>query len=146
MPRNLIAATPAIALLAAVAIVAQRQRIAVGLAAALLLISLARLVQWYAGSEPADWRSAVRYVVGAQQPGEAVLARSNQERVAFQYYGGRGFLATTASGPGVWLLISDEDAADRLRIGREVVGAPTYALLLEEPFGADLTVQHWALP
>lgn len=144
--RYLVSAAPAVALLVAAGVVAQRRWVALALVVLLGASSGFRLVQWYAGPATEDWRAAVRAVRSEQQAGEAVIAVPDYQRVSLEYYAGSGFGASEPSGERVWLLVASPDADERLRLARGVVDPPQYALLEERQYGERLWLQVWQTP
>ncbi len=144
--RYLVSAAPAVALLVAAGVVAQRRWVAVALVVLLGVSAGFRLVQWYAGPATEDWRAAVGAVRAEQQAGEAVIAVPDYQRVSLAYYAGPGFDASEPSGERVWLLVASPDADERLRLARGLVDPPQYALLEERQFGERLWLQVWEVP
>jgi hypothetical protein len=73
-----------IALLPAAAIILARNRSVV--IAALLVVSLLGVGNWYATGIKADWRSAGAWVQQQVQPGDGIVFEPNYLRIAFGYY------------------------------------------------------------
>ena len=144
--RYALTATPALALLAAAAVVSQHGRIELALVALLGLGAAVSLSAWYAGPGDEDWRGAVRAIQSGQQPGEAVIVVPARERVAADYYAGAGYTVDRPHGHKVWLLLAEDGATRRLRLARRLVRPPHYALLAERRYGNGLWLQIWSEP
>jgi mannosyltransferase len=145
-PRYALTATPALALLAAAGVVAQRGRIEAALVAVLAVGAAVTLVAWYAGPSEEDWRAAIDAVEAEQQPGDAVVVLPDRQRIAAAYYAGEGYVVDRPHGHMVWLLLAETDAERRLELGRRLVDPPRYALLEERRYGDRLWLQVWAEP
>jgi hypothetical protein len=145
-PGYAVSATPALALLAAAGVVAQRRELALGLAALLGVSAVATVSVWYAAPSEEDWRAAIATIRAEQRAGEAVVVLPARQRVAADYYAGAGYGVTHPRGRRVWLLLAEDDGARRLRLGRKLVRPPRYALLEERRFGDRLWLQVWAVP
>ena len=139
-------AVPALALLVAAGVVSQQRWVALGLVSLLVAGAGFRLVEWYTGPSAEDWRGAVGAIRAEQRAGEAVVVLPERQRIAAAYYAGEGFAIERARGHRVWLLLAVGDADRRLRLARDLVRPPRYALLDERRYGDDLWLQIWDEP
>lgn len=99
LPRNLLYAMPAAALLLAWGLTRRRVAPALALTAfALLLILRALQVAPSYGVSPEDWAGATASVLRQAQPGDCVLFYPSDGRMAFQYYLPGRLAGTGASG------------------------------------------------
>jgi 4-amino-4-deoxy-L-arabinose transferase-like glycosyltransferase len=118
LDRYLIVASPAFALLAAVAILGVGARARAALAVVVVVAVGIGLWQWYTTDEGnwrgEDWRSAVHTVLGRQAEADAVVVVPWAAHAAAEYYGARPVDVSSAG--SLWVLVwSETKPRDRTR-------------------------------
>ena len=145
LDRYLIVAAPALALLAAVAIVGTGRRSrAVALVAVVLATSVG-LVRWYATADRGnwrgeDWRSAVATVLDRRGNADIVVAPWSVSAAA-TYYGANVRSASTAD--SIWVLTWSEDHEELTSEQRRDIGLGGHRLIERLQFGSRVTAQLW---
>ena len=145
LDRYLIAAAPAFALLAAVAVTGVARRLGTTLLVVAAATTILALVQWYAYPATAnwrgeDWRSAVT-ALRAESGGDDVLVVPWWAHVGAAYYGASP--ASTATTDSVWVLTWSETGHRLPRAERLPLGLGEHELLERQDFGRRVSLQHW---
>jgi len=146
LDRYLIVASPAFALLAAVALVGVGRRARVMLATALVAAVGVGLWQWYSTDEGnwrgEDWRSAVGTVLERRADADAIVVVPWAAHAAAEYYGARPVDVSTAD--SLWVLVwSETRPRDVLDAERRALGFGDHVRVEKLQFGRRLSAQLW---
>ena len=146
LDRYLIVASPAFALLAAVALVGAGRRARVVLATALVAAIGVGLGQWYSTDEGnwrgEDWRSAVGTVLDRRADADAIVVVPWAAHAAAEYYGARPVDVSTAD--SLWVLVwSETRPRDVLDAERRALGFGEHVRVEKLQFGRRLSAQLW---
>ena len=146
LDRYLIVASPAFALLAAVALVGAGRRARVVLATALVAALGVGLWQWYSIDEGnwrgEDWRSAVGTVLERRADADAIVVVPWAAHAAAEYYGARPVDVSTAD--SLWVLVwSETRPRDVLDAERRALGFGDHVRVEKLQFGRRLSAQLW---
>lgn len=146
LDRYLIVASPAFALLAAVALVGVGRRARVVLATALVAAVGVGLWQWYSTDEGnwrgEDWRSAVGTVLERRADADAIVVVPWAAHAAAEYYGARPVDVSTAD--SLWVLVwSETRPRDVLDAERRALGFGDHVRVEKLQFGRRLSAQLW---
>jgi mannosyltransferase len=146
LDRYLIVASPAFALLAAVALVGVGRRARVVLATALVAALGVGLWQWYSTDEGnwrgEDWRSAVGTVLERRADADAIVVVPWAAHAAAEYYGARPVDVSTAD--SLWVLVwSETRPRDVLDAERRALGFGDHVRVEKLQFGRRLSAQLW---
>ena len=146
LDRYLIVASPAFALLAAVALVGAGRRARVLLATALVAAIGVGLGQWYSTDEGnwrgEDWRSAVGTVLDRRADADAIVVVPWAAHAAAEYYGARPVDVSTAD--SLWVLVwSETRPRDVLDAERRTLGFGDHVRVERLQFGRRLSAQLW---
>lgn len=146
LDRYLIVASPAFALLAAVALVGAGRRARVVLATALVAAIGVGLGQWYSTDEGnwrgEDWRSAVGTVLDRRADADAIVVVPWAAHAAAEYYGARPVDVSTAD--SLWVLVwSETRPRDVLDAERRALGFGDHVRVERLQFGRRLSAQLW---
>jgi len=146
LDRYLIVASPAFALLAAVALVGVGRRARVMLATALVAAVGVGLWQWYSTDEGnwrgEDWRSAVGTVLERRADADAIVVVPWAAHAAAEYYGARPVDVSTAN--SLWVLVwSETRPRDVLDAERRALGFGDHVRVEKLQFGRRLSAQLW---
>jgi mannosyltransferase len=146
LDRYLIVASPAFALLAAVALVGVGRRARVVLATALVAALGVGLWQWYSTDEGnwrgEDWRSAVGTVLERRADADAIVVVPWAAHAAAEYYGARPVDVSTAD--SLWVLVwSETRPRDVLSAERRALGFGDHVRVEKLQFGRRLSAQLW---
>jgi uncharacterized membrane protein len=145
LDRYLLVASPAFALLAAVAIVGLSVRWQAVALAAVVLATCVGLVRWYGTGTHGnwrgeDWRDAVA-AVRARQGGSAVVVAPWSSSPAATYYGARVVSASRAD--KIWVLRWSEEKRDLTAEERSAIGLRGHRLVDKLQFGSRLSAELW---
>ncbi len=146
LDRYLIVASPAFALLGAVAITGFGLRVRAALAAAVVVAVGIGLWQWYSTDEGnwqgEDWRSAVHTVLGRQAEADAVVVVPWAAHAAAEYYGARP--VDVSAEDSLWVLVwSETDPRDVSDAERRALGFGDHVRVEKLQFGRRLSAQLW---
>lgn len=149
LDRYLIAAAPAFALLAGVAVTGVRPRLGAALGLAALIATSIGLVQWYSyrGSNNwrgEDWHAAVNTVLERRAESEALVVVPWWAHPAATYYGAR--VEDTSTADSIWVLRWSEEGSDLGQAERQPLGFGEHQLVERIPFGQRLSAQLWVRP
>jgi mannosyltransferase len=144
LDRYLVIATPAFAMLAAVAVTGLSRRVRAGVVAVVAIATAVALAAWYSPAEEGnwrgeDWRSAVA----------AVESRTNSPVVvvpwwahdAPEYYGAPVTDVSTAD--SIWVLVWSEDGHELPPDVRRPLGFGEHVRVEKLPFGWRVSAQLW---
>ena len=127
--RYLIVATPALALLGAVAITSIRYRpVAYVMLVACLAIGAARTVEWYRAPSVEAWREAVTYLEAHRGVRDQVFVEPRDDDEAYRYYAGRLSAQGKPASRTLWVVLGAETSKDALAGARAVAGGGAYRL------------------
>ena len=127
--RYLIVATPALALLGAVAITSIRYRSAAYVTlAACLAIGAVRTVEWYRAPSVEAWRQAVAYVEANRGANDQVFVEPRDDDEPYRYYAGRPSAQGEPASRTLWVVLGAETSRDALARARAVAGVGAYQL------------------
>jgi mannosyltransferase len=148
LDRYLIAAAPAFALLAAVAVTGVARRVGAGLVVVAAAATVVALVQWYSygGStnwRGEDWREASRYVT-ERSGGTDVVVVPWWSHAAAEYYGTK--VASLSTADSVWVLTWSETGHELPASIRRPLGFGEHRLVEEHRFGWRVSAQLWKRP
>jgi mannosyltransferase len=148
LDRYLVAAAPAFALLAALAVTGVARRLGATLLVVAAAATAVTLVQWYsyAGStnwRGEDWRSAARFAA-QRSGGNEVVVVPWWSHAAAQYYGAKASSLSTAD--SVWVLTWSETGHDLPASTRAPLGFGQHRLVEEHTFGWRVSAQLWQRP
>jgi mannosyltransferase len=146
LDRYLIVASPAFALLGAVAITGLGFRVRAALAAAVVVAVGIGLWHWYSTDEGnwqgEDWRSAVHAVLGRQAEANAVVVVPWAAHAAAEYYGARP--VDVSAEDSLWVLVwSETDPRDVSDAERRALGFGDHVRVEKLQFGRRLSAQLW---
>jgi len=146
LDRYLIVASPAFALLAAVALVGVGRPARVVLATALVAAVGVGLWQWYSTDEGnwrgEDWRSAVGTVLERRADADAIVVVPWAAHAAAEYYGARPVDVSTAD--SLWVFVwSETRPRDVLDAERRALGFGDHVRVEKLQFGRRLSAQLW---
>lgn len=146
LDRYLIVASPAFALLAAVAVIGVGRRARAALATALVVAIGVGLWQWYSTGEEnwrgEDWRSAVGAVLERRAEVDAVVVVPWAAHAAAEYYGARPVDVSTAD--SLWVLVwSETKPRDVSDAERRTLGFGDHVRVEKLQFGRRLSAQLW---
>ena len=146
LDRYLIVASPAFALLAAVALVGVGRPARVVLGTALVAAVGVGLWQWYSTDEGnwrgEDWRSAVGTVLERRADADAIVVVPWAAHAAAEYYGARPVDVSTAD--SLWVLVwSETRPRDVLDAERRALGFGDHMRVEKLQFGRRLSAQLW---
>jgi mannosyltransferase len=142
LPRNLLAAAPAVAILLALGFTNRRLPGPIALACLLAVVALrlVALVPSY-GVSPEDWRGATAHVLAGARPGDCIAFYPSDGRMAFRYYLARGTGARGAVAPAprpvlpsapwneVKAYVEDYSTPSPSRLGQIAAGCPRMWLI-----------------
>jgi Dolichyl-phosphate-mannose-protein mannosyltransferase len=142
---DLVAVVPALSILAGVTVTSLAHRPEVAFAACMALAAGATYSVMRDARAPSatDWRTATTHLSSERSLDQEVIVIPSGGSAALQHYLPGLVVATAPTSPDIWVVSQAVTGADALVAGRQSVGAPTYALLEERSFGANLSVQHW---
>jgi mannosyltransferase len=148
LDRYLLVASPAFALLAAVAIVRLAPPWRAAVLAAVVVASGVGLVRWYGTGDRGnwrgeDWRDAVA-TVRARQGDAAIVVAPWQASPAATYYGAKVVSASRAS--SIWVLTWSETKQDLTPVERRGIGLAGHRRVEKLQFGSRVTAQLWRRP
>ena len=127
--RYLIVATPALALLGAVAITSIRYRpLAYVTLAGCLAIGAARTVQWYRAPSVEGWREAIAYVDANRGANDQVFVEPREDDEPYRYYAGRPSAKGEPVSRKLWVVLGAETSRAALDGARAAVGSGLYRL------------------
>ena len=146
LDRYLISAAPAFALLAAVALLGVRRRIALVLATVAVAATAVGLADWYRTSEDGNWRGegwrdAVAFVDARRGEADAVVVVPWWANPAATYYGARVTSVSTAK--GIWVLSWSETGHAIPAAERRPLGFGRHRLVETAEFGERVQAQLW---
>ncbi len=148
VPRFAIVIAPALALLAAVAVLAPRHRLLrAGAGAALVAVAAVQVAAWY-GRVPEDWRGAAAYAAVAADRGATVAVLPPSATLPFRRYAADLQLVSEPSGPGVVVIVlrGVKDPGPPAQVAREFMAGAPYVLREERTFGERILAQRWSMP
>jgi mannosyltransferase len=146
LDRYLIVATPAFAMLSAIAVLGLVARLRAGALAVAAVATAVVLVLWYQTSEDGnwrgeDWRSAVAAVNDRSDGAGAVVVVPWWAHDAAEYYGAP---ATSTSGDdSIWVLHWSEEGAELPADVRRPLGFGDHELVESKQFGWRVSAQLW---
>jgi mannosyltransferase len=147
LDRYLIVASPAFAVLVAVAVMGVNARLRAILALTLVVATTVGLAHWYStGSDGnwrgEDWRSAVRTVLERRDEAEAVVVAPWAAHAAAEYYGARP--VDVSSADSIWVLVwSETKPRDIESAERRALGFGDHRRIERLQFGRRLSAQLW---
>ena len=149
LDRYLVIATPAFAMLAAVAVMSLAGRLRAGVVAVAAVATAVGLVLWYSSAEDGnwrgeDWRSAVSTVMERSGEADAVVAVPWWTHDAVEYYGARPADVSTAD--SIWVLHWSEEGSALPADVRRRLGFGGHVLVDEIQFGWRVSAQLWRRP
>ena len=148
LDRYLMIASPAFALLAAVAIVRLSTRWRVVALAVVVAATGIGLVRWYGTADHgnwrgADWRDAVATVRTMNGDTPVVIAPWSASPAA-EYYGAKVESGSTAG--SIWVLVWSQEKRGLTPEDRAIGGLDDHRLVEKLPFGSRLSVELWKRP
>jgi mannosyltransferase len=149
LDRYLIVASPAFALLAAIALTWVGRRARIALWPAVVVATVAGLAHWYSfGSDGnwrgEDWRSAVATVLERRAEVDAVVVVPWSSAPAARYYGAS--VEDTSTAGTIWVLTWSETAEDMTAAERAALGFGGHELVERQEFGRRVSAQLWSRP
>ena len=146
LDRYLIVASPAFALLGAIAILGVVARARTALVVAVVAATGLGLWQWYSTDEGnwrgEDWRNAVGTVLGRQADANTVVVVPWAAHAAAEYYGARPVDVSTAD--SLWVLVwSETRPRDVEKAERRALGFGDHVRVEKLQFGRRLSAQLW---
>ena len=149
LDRYLVIATPAFAMLAAVAVMSLVGRVRAVVVAVAAVATAVGLVVWYSSAEDGnwrgeDWRSAVSTVVERGGEADAVVVVPWWAHDAAEYYGARPDDVSTAD--SIWVLHWSEEGSALPADVRRPLGFGGHVLVDEIQFGWRVSAQLWRRP
>ncbi|MGH3137265.1 MAG: glycosyltransferase family 39 protein, partial [Gaiellaceae bacterium] len=149
LDRYLVIATPAFAMLAAVAVMGLAGRLRVGVLVVAAVATAVGLALWYSSAENGnwrgeDWRSAVATVVERHGEADAVVVVPWWTHDAAEYYGARPDDVSTAN--SIWVLYWSEEGAELPADVRRPLGFGDHVLAEKLQFGWRVSAQLWKRP
>jgi mannosyltransferase len=136
VPRYFIVAVPALALLAAVAIAAIRQRtLAYAALAATLAVGGYRVLDWYRDPSIEGWRDAVAYVEIRRGPNDDVYVHPAGRDEAYRYYAGRAASVSPPTAQAIWVLLGARTGREALEDSRTITRGAYHVNVLHERNG-----------
>ena len=147
--RYLVIATPAFAMLAAVAVMSLVGRVRAVVVAVAAVATAVGLVVWHSSAEDGnwrgeDWRSAVSTVVERGGEADAVVVVPWWAHDAAEYYGARPDDVSTAD--SIWVLHWSEEGSALPADVRRPLGFGGHVLVDEIQFGWRVSAQLWRRP
>jgi mannosyltransferase len=148
LDRYLVAAAPAFALLAALAVTGVARRLGATLVFVAAAATAVALVLWYsyAGStnwRGEDWRAAARFV-SERGGGDQVVVVPWWAHAAAEHYGAKVTSVSTAD--SVWVLTWSETGHELPASTRTPLGFGEHRLVEEHRFGWRVSAQRWQRP
>lgn len=147
LDRYLMVASPAFALLGAVALTELPRRLRVVGATAVAVATGIGLVLWYASVADdgnwrgENWRAAVAAVLARQDEADAIVVAPWSSAPAAVYYGAEP--ADTSTAAAIWVLTWSE-TEDELRVSeRRALGFGEHRLVERVPFGGRVNAELW---
>jgi hypothetical protein len=146
LDRYLVIATPAFAMLCAVAVFGLAARLRVGVLVVAAAATSLALVFWYQSVEDGnwrgeDWRGAVATVNDRRADGDAVVVVPWWAHDAAEYYGAE---ATSVSGAdSIWVLHWSEEGTQLPASVRRPLGFGDHELVETRQFGWRVSAQLW---
>jgi mannosyltransferase len=149
LDRYLIAAAPAFALLAAVAVTGVARRLGATLVVVAAAATAVALVQWYSYADSTNWRgedwlAASRFVTEHSGEDDAVVVVPWWAHAAAAYYGSRVTSASTAD--SIWVLMWSENGHALPADVRAPLGFGAHRLVEQHRFGWRVRAQLWKRP
>jgi mannosyltransferase len=149
LDRYLIVASPAFALLAAVAILGAGARARAAQAIVVVVAVGIGLWQWYTTDEGnwrgEDWRAAVRTVLERSEESDAIVVAPWAAHAAAEYYGARPVDVSSAG--SLWVLVwSETKPRDIEPAERRALGFGEHRRVENLQFGRRLSAQLWVRP
>ena len=146
LDRYLVIATPAFAMLAAIALLGLAARLRAGVVVLAAAASAVALVLWYQSADDGnwrgeDWRSAVAAVSDRRGEADTVVVVPWWAHDAAEYYGAR---ATSVSrGDSTWVLYWSEEGPVPPADVRRALGFGEHTLVERTQFGWRVSAQLW---
>jgi mannosyltransferase len=149
LDRYLIAAAPAFALLAAVAVTGVGRPLGPTLVVVAVAATAVALFQWYAYADGSnwrgeDWRAASRFVTERRAENDAVVAVPWSARPAAEYYGSN--VVSVSSADSIWVLMWSEKGHTLPEDVRAPLGFGDHRLAEQHRFGWRVSAQLWKRP
>ena len=149
LDRYLVIATPAFAMLAAVAVMGLAGRLRAGVLVVAAVATAVGLALWYSSAENGnwrgeDWRSAVATVIERRGEADAVVVVPWWTHDAVEYYGARPSDVSTAD--LIWVLHWSEEGAELPAGVRRPLGFGDHVLVEKHQFGWRVSAQLWKRP
>ena len=146
LDRYLVIATPAFAMLSAIAVLGLARRLRTGVVVLAALATAVALVLWYQSAEEGnwrgeDWRSAVAAVSDRRDEADAVVVVPWWAHDAAEYYGAP--VKSMSGDDSIWVLYWSEEGAVPQPEVRRALGFGDHMLVETTQYGWRVSVQLW---